>query len=86
MSTMFKTLALGTILGHLSGGPREVTERASPKHTSQGAHGHLGGPKADFVVPRGVPFGGKTLQNTVLEDLPCPLECQDGPQMAPRGS
>ena len=80
-----KTLALGILLGHLSGGPREVNEQTSPQHTSQGAHGHLGGPKADFGVPRKVPFGGKILQNTVLEDMPCPLECQGGPQMPPRG-
>ena len=79
-----KTLTLGTLLGHLSGGPREVNERTSPKHTSQGAHGHLGGPKADFGVPRGVPFGSKILQNTVLEDMPCPLECQGGPEMGPK--
>ena len=51
-----KTLALGTLLGHLGGGPREVNERTSPKHTSQGAHGHLGGPRDDFGVPRGVPI------------------------------
>ena len=80
-----KTLALGTVLGHLSGVPREVNKRIPLKHTSQGAHGHLGGPKGDFRVPRGVPFGGKILQNRVLEDMPCPLECQGGPEMAPRG-
>ena len=77
-----KTFALGTLLGHLSGGPREVNERTSPKHTSQGAHGHPGDPKADFGVPRGVPFGGKILQNTILEDMPLgvPRWSPDGPQ------
>ena len=85
MSTMFKNTYFGDSFGSPEWGPREVNERTSPKHTSQGAHGHLGGPKADFGVPRGVPFGGKILQSTVLEDMPCPLECQGGPQMAPRG-
>ena len=80
-----KTLVLGTLLGHLSGVPSEVNKRTLPKHTPEGAHGHLGGPKSDFGAPRGVPFGGKILQNGILEDMPRSLECQGGPEMAPRG-
>ena len=41
----------------------------------------LGAPK----VILGFPFGGKILQQCVFEDMPCPLECQGGPEMAPRG-
>ena len=80
-----KTLVLGTVLGHLSGVPSEVNKRTPPKHTPEGAYGHLGDPKSDFGAPRGVPFGGKILQNGILEDMPCSLECQGGPEMAPRG-
>ena len=72
-------------MGHLSGVPSEVNKRTPPKHTPEGAYGHLGGPKSDFGAPRGVPFGGKILQNGILEDMPCSLECQGGPEMAPRG-
>ena len=72
-------------MGHLSGVTREANKRTPPKRTPVGVHDYLEGPKGDFEVPRGVPFGGKILQNRVLEDMPCPLECQGGPEMAPRG-
>ena len=78
-----KTLVLGTVLGHLSGVPSEVNKRTPPKHTPEGAYGHLGGPKSDFGAPRGVPFGGKILQNGILEDnalfLGVPPRTRDGP-------
>ena len=80
-----KTLVLGIVLGHLSGVPSEVNKRTPPKHTPEGVYGHLGGPTRDFGAPRGVPFGGKILQNGILEDMSCSLECQGGSEMAPRG-
>ena len=80
-----KTLALGVVLGHLSGVPRGVNARSLPKHTSQGPLGHFLGPRNDYGVPRGVPFGSKIPQDRVLEDIPCPLECPGGPEMAPKG-
>ena len=78
-----KTLALGTLLGHLSGGPREVNERTSPKHTSQGAHGHLGGPKADFGVPRSPIWRQNTSKHSLGRhalSLGVPRWSPDGPQ------
>ena len=79
------TLVLGTVLGHPSGVPSEVNKRTPPKHTPEGAYGHLGGPKSDFGAPRGDPFRGKILQNGILEDMSSSLECQGGSEMVPRG-
>ena len=67
-----KTLVLGTVLGHLSGVPSEVNKRTPPKHTPEGAYGHLGGPKRDFGASRGVPFGGKILQTESWKTCPVP--------------
>ena len=48
MSTMLKNIYFGIVLGYPSGVPREVNKRIPLKRTSQGAHGHLGGPKGNF--------------------------------------
>ena len=85
MSTMFKNTYFGDCFGSLEWGPQRGQQKNASKHTLEGAYGHLGVPKHDFGAPRGVPFGGKILQNGILEDVPCSLECQGGPEMAPRG-
>ena len=78
-----KTLALGTVLGHLSGVPREVNKRIPLKHTSQGAHGHLGGPKGDFRVPEGSHLAAKSFKTVSSKTCPVPWSAKAVPRWPP---
>ena len=44
----------------------------------------LEAPKVILGFPEESHLAAKSFK-TVLEDMPCPLECQGGPEMAPRG-
>ena len=78
-----KTLALGIVLGHLSGVPREVNERSPPKHTSQGALGHLGAPKVILGFPEGFHLAAKSFKTESWKTYLVPWSAQVVPRWPP---
>ena len=85
MSTMFKNSCFGDYFGSPEWVPREVNERSPPKHTSQGALGHLGGPKVILGFPEGFHLAAKSFKTESWKTCPVPWSAKVVPRWPPRG-